>query len=344
MAAVVLNDCSLKTGSLNARRLNLGRLKLGLLKVGRQPRSSMGMVKPFPLVLLTALVGLALAHPAPGAAQGTVAAKTVTVRSGDTLEGISQRTGVSVAELKRLNGLKDADLLQVGQTLRLPTPPRKGVVVVKSGDTLDSIAKEHNTTVTALQKSNPGIQPTNLKVGSTLRLPASGGQPSPAKAAAPAAPAKAAPAPTKAAVKPAPPTPQPTTPAPEVLVPNGRSLTPPTLQPPASLETGGDASRGRWRFFGDTVVDWGGWKRLPDGVRFTLVQAAARDVGEARAKATAIAVDCATLRHTWRVKEAWEAWSIPAPRSVGQQIVLDLCGNAAGDDRRPVPAPPSPTP
>jgi hypothetical protein len=92
------------------------------------------------------------------------------------------------------------------------------------------------------------------------------------------------------------------------------------------------------------VVDWGGWKRLPDGVRYTLVQPAARDVGEARAQATAIAVDCASLRHNWRVKEAWEAWSLPAPRSVGQQIVLDLCGNAMGDERRPVPAPPTPKP
>lgn len=296
-------------------------------------------------------MALALAHPVPAVAQGTAGPRTVTVRSGDTLEGISQRTGVSVAELKRLNGLKDADLLQVGQTLRLPTPLRKGVVVVKSGDTLDSIAKAHNTTVTALQKSNPGIQPTNLKVGSTLRLPASGGQLSPAKASAAAPTPKPAPAPTKAAAapaappaKPSPPTPQTTTPAPAVLDPNGRPLTPPTLQAPSSLETGEASSRGRWRFFGDTVVDWGGWKRLPDGVRFTLVQAAARDVGEARAQATAIGVDCATLRHTWRVKEAWEAWSIPAPRSVGQQIVLDLCGNAVGDDRRPVPAPPAPSP
>jgi LysM repeat protein len=289
------------------------------------------------------LAALALAHPAPGTAQGTAAARTVTVRSGDTLEGISQRTGVSVTELKRLNGLKDADLLQVGQTLRLPTPPRKGVVVVKSGDTLDSIAKANNTTVTALQKSNPGTQPTNLKVGSTLRLPASGGQSAPAKGDAAAPAGKAAPAPIKAAASPSAPPAKPAPPA-EVIQPPASPLTPPTLQPPSPSERGDSTSRGRWRYFGDTVVDWGAWKRLPDGVRFTLVQAAARDVGEARAQATAIAVDCATLRHTWRVKEAWEAWSIPAPRSVGQLIVLDLCGNAAGDDRRPVPPPPSPSP
>lgn len=96
-------------------------------------------------------------------------------------------------------------------------------------------------------------------------------------------------------------------------------LGPHTIEPPPNL---------RWRYYGNTVVDWGGWKRLPDGVRYTLVQPAANDVGEARAQATAIAVDCASLRHNWRVQDAWEAWSIPTPRSVGQQIVLDLCATA----------------
>ena len=102
-------------------------------------------------------------------------------------------------------------------------------------------------------------------------------------------------------------------------------------------------SRGRWRYYGDTVVDWGGWKRLPDGVRYTLVQPAPRDVGPIRAQATAIAVDCSSLRHNWRVNGAWETWSIPAPRSVGQQIVLDLCGNALNEERRAVPSPPAPS-
>ncbi|MFN6352405.1 MAG: hypothetical protein ACK40D_05960, partial [Cyanobacteriota bacterium] len=135
-------------------------------------------------------------------------------------------------------------------------------------------------------------------------------------------------------------------PAPEIAPATTSAAPRPPLvaETPLSPERTESPSRGRWRYYGDTVVDWGGWKRLPDGVRYTLVQAAAKDVGETRAQATAIAVDCSTLRHNWRVKETWEAWSIPAPRSVGQQIVLDLCGNAAGDERRPVPAPPSPSP
>lgn len=43
---------------------------------------------------------------------------TYTVKSGDTLWEIAQATGVSVAELKRINGLT-SDLIKVGQVLRL---------------------------------------------------------------------------------------------------------------------------------------------------------------------------------------------------------------------------------
>lgn len=302
------------------------------------------VLQPVCIGVFAAMVAASLVAPASTFGQASPAPpRTVTVKSGDTLEGIAQRYGVSVAELKRVNSLKDADLLQVGQTLRLPVPPRKGVVAVKSGDTLESIAKAHQTTVAALQKANPGVQPNNLKVGSTLRLPSAAGHSTPAaKGSAPAAEgaAPAAKAPASAPAVKAP------TPAPETAPATTSAAPRPPLvaDTPLSPERTESPSRGRWRYYGDTVVDWGGWKRLPDGVRYTLVQAAAKDVGETRAQATAIAVDCSTLRHNWRVKETWEAWSIPAPRSVGQQIVLDLCGNASGDERRPVPAPPSPSP
>ncbi|MFN9643671.1 MAG: LysM peptidoglycan-binding domain-containing protein [Cyanobacteriota bacterium] len=292
---------------------------------------------------LASLLARSRTPPTPAAPQNGGGARTVTVRSGDTLDGISQRTGVSVADLKRINGLKDADLLQVGQVLHLspsaPAPRKGGTVTIQSGDTLGSIAKAQKTTVEALLKANPGLQPDKLKLGSTLKLPATAAAP-PSKPAAPAKPPAAAlPAPAKAAIPAAPPTPPP----PAARGPHGRPRTPPATPAPA-VDRQDPNARGRWRYFGDTVVDWGSWKRLQDGVRFTLVQAAATDVGEGRAQATAIAVDCSTLRHTWRVKEAWEAWTVPAPRSVGQQIVLDLCGNTAVEDRRPVPPPPSPAP
>ncbi|KAL8728481.1 MAG: hypothetical protein Q9166_005379 [cf. Caloplaca sp. 2 TL-2023] len=46
---------------------------------------------------------------------------------------------------------------------------------IKQGDTLWEIAKAHNTTVEAIEKANPGINPKNLQVGQVIRLP--GGKP-----------------------------------------------------------------------------------------------------------------------------------------------------------------------
>jgi LysM repeat protein len=45
--------------------------------------------------------------------------KTYTVRSGDTLGAISQRTGVSVDRLQQLNPKVDPQSLRTGQKLRL---------------------------------------------------------------------------------------------------------------------------------------------------------------------------------------------------------------------------------
>lgn len=42
---------------------------------------------------------------------------------------------------------------------------------IRSGDTLDGIARRNNTTVAALQRANPGINPRRLRPGATIRLP-----------------------------------------------------------------------------------------------------------------------------------------------------------------------------
>lgn len=43
--------------------------------------------------------------------------------------------------------------------------------VVRSGDTLSSIAAEHGTTVEAIVALNPGLEPNTLQVGAEIRLP-----------------------------------------------------------------------------------------------------------------------------------------------------------------------------
>lgn len=49
------------------------------------------------------------------------AARLHVVRKGDTLSGLAVRYGVSVADIKRSNGL-DSDLIRIGQRLRIPEP------------------------------------------------------------------------------------------------------------------------------------------------------------------------------------------------------------------------------
>jgi len=63
-----------------------------------------------------------------------------------------------------------------------PVPEAAGTeYVVVKGDSLAKIAKKHGVTLSALKAANPGVEPTKLKVGQKLSIPA-GGSP----AAAPA--------------------------------------------------------------------------------------------------------------------------------------------------------------
>jgi LysM repeat protein len=48
---------------------------------------------------------------------------TYVVQRGDTLFSIARRFGTTVAELSRLNGITNPNLIRVGQRLRIPTPP-----------------------------------------------------------------------------------------------------------------------------------------------------------------------------------------------------------------------------
>ena len=96
-----------------------------------------------------------------------------TVKSGDSLYSIAQKYSTTVSELKQLNNLTST-LLSIGQVLRLPTstttPPTNKTYTVKSGDSLYSIAKAYNTTVSELKQLN-NLPSTLLSIGQVLRLP-----------------------------------------------------------------------------------------------------------------------------------------------------------------------------
>lgn len=79
------------------------------------------------------------------------------VQEGENLTIIAETYGVTVADLLAINGLTEADLLAVGQTLIVPGGTGDAVATVYTaqvGDTLDGIAAAFNTTADAVLRSN----------------------------------------------------------------------------------------------------------------------------------------------------------------------------------------------
>lgn len=79
---------------------------------------------------------------------------TYTVKSGDTLSDIAERTGQSVSELAQKNGISDINHLSVGQVIETDDTSESGTYTVKSGDTLSGIAEKYGTTVDRLMQLN----------------------------------------------------------------------------------------------------------------------------------------------------------------------------------------------
>lgn len=101
-----------------------------------------------------------------------------TVRSGDTLSGIAQRHGTSVASIRQLNQLK-SNQLRIGQHLKLAgqapsvtsseIPASVSRHLVRQGDTLSALASRYGVSTTQLQQWN-SLGNNRLKIGQNLRI------------------------------------------------------------------------------------------------------------------------------------------------------------------------------
>lgn len=127
-------------------------------------------------------------------------AANITVRAGDTLSDIAERYGVSIGSLMRVNGLRDSNHVEAGQTLRLPEGAAAGVTAgkgrhtVRSGDTLGAIALQYRVSERQLMVLNGLASADHVEKGQTLKLPSNAVLPKPKTAAKP----KLKPVPVKA--------------------------------------------------------------------------------------------------------------------------------------------------
>lgn len=101
-----------------------------------------------------------------------------TIKAGDTLYLLAIRYNTTVSAIMRLNPGIDPNNLQIGQVICIPgTAPQPGcpsgsfAYTIRAGDTLYMLAIRYNTTVEAIIRLNPGIDPNNLQIGQVICIP-----------------------------------------------------------------------------------------------------------------------------------------------------------------------------
>lgn len=94
------------------------------------------------------------------------------VKKGDTLYAIAKKFGMTVDKLKDLNNLNSINL-SIGQELLVTDKyiDNDNSYTIKSGDTLYSIAKKYNTTVSKIKEIN-NLSSDVLSIGQKIIIPA----------------------------------------------------------------------------------------------------------------------------------------------------------------------------
>jgi LysM repeat protein len=100
------------------------------------------------------------------------------VRHGDTYAQISEKTGLTIAQLEAFNPNTDPLSLLPGQRLNLwrhPPAPRTKPLgprswTVRPGESFGLIAAKTGISLATLEQLNPGLKPTTLQPGDRVRL------------------------------------------------------------------------------------------------------------------------------------------------------------------------------
>lgn len=258
------------------------------------------------------------------------------VNSGETLSSIASQYQVRIRDLMALNNLRNANHVEVGQTLQLPInavmpgPAFKPVAVtpipgatahtVAKGQTLTQIAKAYKLPVASLISINQLSDPNKVEVGTRLYLTDPSFQ---TPTTAQAQPATTEPSPTasravvtvhrtvQAKVKPVQFKPMQTKPV-QVKKPVVKAKPVEAAKPQQTLDKSAD-----WRTYGPLQVDWGNWQAMGGShVVPTL---------NAQGQALYLAVNCSAKKiNATGSNGIWKTWEAPKNR-FEQDLVKDRC-------------------
>lgn len=232
------------------------------------------------------------------------------VQPGDTLDDIAARYRVSSRDLMLLNGLRNANHVEAGQTLKLPSnaviaqsrpkpapinvTPGASEHTVERGQTLTQIARAYELPVATLIDINAISNPNKVTVGTTLYLKAPD-QPL----------AQAEPNPT------AKPQPQPSKTASQVAI-TSTPQAQPKPQPTAVVAKGAD-----WRTYGPLQVDWANWQPMGGSQVVPSLNA--------DGQALYLAVNCdAEKLNVTGADGSWKTWASPKSR-FEKDLIKDRC-------------------
>ncbi|AVU09506.1 peptidase M23 [Halomonas sp. 'Soap Lake  len=121
-------------------------------------------------------------EPAPATSSASqISGEWIEVQRGDTLGQLAARANVPLERLERFNPNINAQRLNAGQRLLIPTQQERAPsggpyrYQIRAGDTYSSIARHFGTTSGRIQSANPGTSPTALRVGQIVSVPLSSG-------------------------------------------------------------------------------------------------------------------------------------------------------------------------
>ena len=280
-------------------------------------------------------IGSRLKVPGSGAEAGSGRHK---VSSGETLLGIAALYQVRSRDLMAVNGLQNADHVELGQTLKLPKnavvptqrpkpAPIKAVPgalehTVGQGQTLTQIARAYQVPVASLISINSLENPDQVTVGTRLYLKPTS---APVETAivdsatgspvinTTATPTPAAATPTAAATVKTTATAQPA-----ATVKTAATAKPkPAKAAKPAAKTKMIAKKADWRSYGPLQVDWANWQPM-DGSHVVPTL-------NSQGQALYLAVNCSAGKlNVTGADGAWKAWAAPQ-NSFEKDLMKDRC-------------------